>query len=87
MALHLKHLTAVVLIGDGIMAVARPQHEALAWSRGPWLWRRSTRWMAKYPTMTRLVGAAQIVVGICWMIRKEEKQETTPPTLEASPSH
>ena len=34
-----KHFTAMALIGDGVMAVIRPQNDALAWKHGPKPWK------------------------------------------------
>lgn len=30
-----KHFTAMVLIGDGVMAAVNPRHDAHAWAKGP----------------------------------------------------
>jgi hypothetical protein len=68
----LEHFVAMLLIGDGVMALIRPEHDAAAWSHGPWLWREGMRYLRKNPTTTRLVATAQIVVGLWWLLRKEK---------------
>jgi hypothetical protein len=78
--LRTKHFLALLLIGDGVVALIRPEHDAAAWSQGPWLWRQAMGHLKKNPTTTRLVATAQIVAGIYWLI-SEEKQRP-PETLE-----
>lgn len=71
MAIQFKHLTAVVLVGDGLLALASPERDALAWRMGPEPFRTLMGFMAKRPGLTRLVGATQIAVGI-WLVLREE---------------
>jgi hypothetical protein len=71
MALHLKHITAIVLIGDGLLALVTPERDAMAWRMGPEPFRSLMSYMAKRPTLTRWVGATQIAVGIWWVLREE----------------
>ena len=71
MALRLKHITSMVLVGDGLLALVNPEREALAWRMGPEPFRSLMGYMAKRPTLTRWVGATQIAVGIWWALRDE----------------
>jgi hypothetical protein len=71
MALHLKHITAIVLVGDGLLALINPERDALAWRMGPEPFRSLMSYMAKRPGLTRWVGATQIAVGIWWALREE----------------
>ncbi len=73
MALRLKHITSMVLVGDGLLALVNPEREALAWRMGPEPFRSLMGYMAKRPTLTRWVGAAQIGLGIWWALRDEPK--------------
>jgi len=59
-----KHFAAMVLIGDGVMAVINPQHDAESWKHGPRLWQEAMQKMRKHPTLTRIVGLGQIVAGV-----------------------
>ena len=70
MALNLKHITAIVLIGDGLLALVTPERDALAWRMGPEPFRSLMSYMAKRPALTRWVGATQIAVGIWWVLRE-----------------
>ena len=68
-----KHFTAMVLIGDGVMALVHPQKDALAWKRGPAPWQKLMHTLHQRPGLTRAIGAAQIAGGIWWALRSEEK--------------
>lgn len=65
---RVKHFAAMVLIGDGVMALVQPKRDARAWKKGPRTWRRSMQWLAKRPALTRAIGAAQIVGGVLWAL-------------------
>jgi len=67
-----KHFAAMALIGDGVMAVVRPQRDADAWEAGPDAWKRFMRELRERPTLTRAIGAAQIVGGVWWALRQEK---------------
>jgi len=66
-----KHFTAMALIGDGVMAVICPRSDALAWEGGPKAWQNLMRKLHDNPTLTRAIGAAQIIGGICWALHQE----------------
>ncbi|GGA75806.1 hypothetical protein GCM10011507_28980 [Edaphobacter acidisoli] len=75
-----KHFAAMALIGDGVMAVLRPEDDAfLAWKHGPAPWKALMGSLAEHPTLTRCIGAAQIVGGIWWALHqsREYKPEQT----------
>ena len=72
MSLTLKHFTAMVLIGDGLMALAIPEREAKAWRLGPEPWRCMMSFLADRPQLTRLVGLTQVAVGLWWIMREEK---------------
>jgi hypothetical protein len=69
---RMKHFAAMVLIGDGVMAIVRPQHDARAWKKGPRIWCESMQWLAERPALTRAIGAAQIVGGVIWALKQSE---------------
>lgn len=68
-----KHFAAMVLIGDGIMALVHPRQDAKAWKKGPWLWCKLMGALAERPVLTRVIGAAQVIGGIWWVLHEEEK--------------
>lgn len=67
-----KHFAAMVLIGDGVMALIHPVADAKAWKRGPKPWRNLMQGLSKRPNLTRAIGAAQILGGIYWALKQEE---------------
>jgi hypothetical protein len=71
MALRWQHLAAVMLIGDGLLALVTPERDALAWRVGPEPFRSLMSYMAKRPALTRWVGATQIAVGVWWAMQEE----------------
>ena len=69
-----KHFAAMALIGDGVMAVICPRHDAAVWATGgPRPWRRLMRKLEHRPALTRAIGAAQIAAGICWAMYEERE--------------
>jgi hypothetical protein len=68
-----KHFAAMALIGDGVMAVVRPQRDADAWEAGPEVWKRFMQTLRERPGLTRAIGAAQIVGGVWWALRQEKE--------------
>jgi hypothetical protein len=69
-----KHFAAMALIGDGVMALVRPQRDARAWSTGPKLWQDMMNRLHDNPALTRAIGVAQIVGGIWWALREEKAE-------------
>ncbi len=67
-----KHFAAMVLIGDGVMALVHPQRDALAWKAGPAAWRSLMHELHERPALTRVIGAAQIVGGVWWALQQEK---------------
>jgi hypothetical protein len=55
------------------MAVVCPRSDALAWEGGPKAWQNLMRKLHDNPTLTRAIGAAQIIGGICWVLHHEEE--------------
>ncbi len=65
---RVEHFVAMVLIGDGVMALVHPSRDAHAWKKGPKVWRELMQELAKRPGLTRLVGAAQVAGGVAWAL-------------------
>jgi len=57
-------LTALMMIGDGVLATAWPRRHVRLWEQGPPLWRKLVRPFARHPQLTRALGAAEIAAGI-----------------------
>jgi hypothetical protein len=68
-----KHFAAMVLIGDGVMALVHPEKDAQAWKQGPKFWKDWMHELSKRPNLTRAIGAAQIIGGIWWALKQEDE--------------
>ena len=66
-----KHFAAMLLIGDGVMALVSPQWDAEAWAVGPLWWKKSMGLLRDCPILTRLIASAQIAGGIWWALSQE----------------
>ena len=66
-----QHFVAMVLIGDGIMALVHPQRDARAWRTGPAPWRALMDALQEHPILTRTIGAVQVAGGIWWALHQE----------------
>ena len=71
---RVQHFAAMVLIGDGVMALVHPSKDAAAWKTGPRVWRGLMHAMAERPVLTRVVGAAQIIGGVWWALRQSRER-------------
>ena len=67
-----KHFAAMVLIGDGVMAIVNPRNDARAWKTGPKLWHSLMGQLSERPGLTRVIGVAQVIGGICWALHQDE---------------
>ncbi len=68
-----KHFAAMVLIGDGVMAVVHPEKDASAWKTGPKPWRDLMHGLSERPNLTRAIGVVQIVGGIWWALHQDKE--------------
>ena len=69
-----QHFLAMVLIGDGVMALVHPTRDAEAWKKGPRLWRDLMHTLGENPGLTRAIGVAQIAGGIWWALAQSKEQ-------------
>lgn len=69
-----KHFAAMILIGDGVMAILHPANDALAWKHGPKPWKQLMGELQERPTLTRAIGAVQIIGGIWWALHQEQDE-------------
>jgi len=60
----MKQIAAMMMIGDGVVAMICPRQDAILWARGPRFWRRTMEWLAAHPTVTRMIGAAEAAGGV-----------------------
>ena len=55
-----KHFAAMALIGDGVIALVRPKHDAMAWKQGPEFWKKLMHELHERPALTRTIGLVQV---------------------------
>ena len=67
-----KHFAAMVMIGDGVMALIDPARDVSAWNRGPKVWKRLMGGLSTRPGLTRAIGVAQIAGGVYWALKQDE---------------
>lgn len=68
-----KHFAAMVLIGDGVMALVHPSKDAHAWAKGPRIWRDLMRALARRPGLTRAIGAVQVAGAVWWALDQAKR--------------
>ena len=61
---QLKYLGAMMLVGDGVLAMLRPQRDALTWNIGPEAWKALMRYLSDHPDALRAIGAAEVALGL-----------------------
>ena len=59
-----KNLTAMLLIGDGVLAIMRPYRNARTWDIGPDSWKALMQYLSDHPDLLRAIGVAEIAVGM-----------------------
>jgi len=60
---QLKYLTAMLFIGDGVLAMLRPYRDAMTWDMGPKSWKALMRYLSDHPDTLRAIGAAEVALG------------------------
>ena len=68
---RMKELLAMLIIGDGIIALLFPRRHCLLWKFGPQPYRDLMQEFAARPGMTRLLGAMEAALGI-WLASEQE---------------
>lgn len=67
---RVEHFAAMVLIGDGVMALVHPSKDAHAWKKGPRVWRQLMQALADRPGLTMAIGATQVALGVAWALQQ-----------------
>ncbi len=74
-ARRVEHFAAMVLIGDGVMALVHPSKDADAWKKGPRVWRRLMEALAERPALTMAIGATQVALGVAWALYQSKEHD------------
>ena len=70
-------MLAILMIGDGALALAQPRRHTQLWNAGPEPWRNLVSFFEKRPALTMATGAASIALGL-WLASslKPEEEDT-----------
>ena len=66
-------LGAMVLVGDGVLALVAPRRHSLLWAGGPEWARRLMRASAQRPAVVRALAAAEVGVGL-WLALRQYRE-------------
>jgi hypothetical protein len=64
MARRLIQLSALFLIGDGVMGLLKPRWHSLLWRFGPQLARAANEELVEHPNTARAVYLAEVAIGV-----------------------
>jgi hypothetical protein len=67
---RVKELAAMMLIGDGVLALMYPRQHALLWKIGPQAFKNFMQAFADRPGLTQLLGAAEAGIGV-WLASRQ----------------
>ena len=73
-ARRMKETLAILIMGDGVVALVSPREHSLLWEVGPEGVRKVARYFAENPNHLRLIGAAQIALGL-WIALRQYREE------------
>jgi hypothetical protein len=70
-------MLAIVMIGDGALALTQPRRHTQLWNTGPEPWRNLVSFFEQRPALTMATGAASIALGL-WLANslKPEEEDT-----------
>jgi len=71
---RIAEVVAMLIIGEGVLTIIAPRRHSLLWKYGPEGYRRAIEAFAEHPTLTRLVAAAEVGLGI-WLALRVYSQE------------
>ena len=67
---RVQELMAILLIGDGVVALLQPQRHVRLWTFGPASYRGFMQAFVQRPGMTQLLSAIELGLGIWWASRQ-----------------
>lgn len=70
-----KYLTAMLLIGDGVVAMLRPYRDAMTWDMGPKAWKELMHYLSDHPDTLRAIGAAEVAIGFALIAGEGSAEE------------
>jgi uncharacterized protein YjeT (DUF2065 family) len=76
-AKRLKEILGLMMVGEGVLATVMPQRYARLWESGPAWWRRMIHPLVQHPDLTRVIGAAEAMVGYWIAVRQLPAEPAT----------
>ncbi len=73
---RITELLGLLLVGDGILTAVDPKRHCLLWEVGPELVQEAMDEFARHPSVTRVVGAAEAIVGL-WLASRQKPELST----------
>lgn len=71
---RLAELTALMVVGDGVLTAVEPKRHVQLWNCGPKWYRKAADGFARHPKTTRMLGVAAAVAGVCWASRQQPER-------------
>ena len=68
---RLKESVAIVLIGDGVVALADPKRHARLWQGGPEVWQNLIKPFIDRPYLTQILAVLEIGFGM-WLASRQK---------------
>lgn len=75
---RLLEMFALMLIGDGVVGLVQPERHSRLWLQGPQPYREAMRPFVRHPSLTRVIGAGEIAVGLWWAGRQRAGSGSRP---------
>ena len=63
---------AIITVGDGLIEFLAPKEHSRLWVVGPKSTRRIALWFVEEPERMRVLGAAQVVLGV-WLALRQHR--------------
>lgn len=67
---RVNEIVGMLMVGDGMIAMAHPVKHVELWRGGPPAWDRVMGYFSERPMLTRAFGAAELGFGIWLMLRQ-----------------
>lgn len=79
-AQRLTETLAMLMIGDGVLAVIEPRHHLRLWLDGPPWWRGMVEPFLERPHLARGLGVAEVALGV-WLAHSQAEPDPEHPGL------
>ena len=70
-------MLAIMMIGDGVLALTQPRRHMQLWNAGPEPWRKLCTYFERRPALTRATGAGFIALGLLLANSLKPEEEDT----------